>query len=434
MIVFFKVKNFFSIKDEQLLSFEPATTGIKDEEYCIEVKEGVHLLKIAMLYGSNASGKTNVLLAMSFFRDLMTHMPEDKTTSLDFAPFLLDDESRKKHSEIVMCFYINQEKYILSTEFTKTKIYSEKLDYYGSNQPSNLYTRIYDEETDATSIKFGNKLMLKKKSQESLEGNTTNNCSVLAAFSKTNIEASQLNDVFTYFRESIGNMLRPNASLIRYAIKSLDENKSKNFILHLLQASDFNISDINVIKDEIAIDEDMKKAINAAPIPEKAKEKLIEEGRITNEELRFTHSTDNGVFHLPENMESRGTLRFLGIAFLLKELLLKNKILLVDEIESSLHYELLSFFIKVYLANSAKHSQLILTTHDITLLNEDYVRRDVIWFTDKDEFGCTHIVRLSSLGLHKTLSPYNAYKQGKLVELPFLGSIYLNLDDLCDEE
>ena len=72
---------------------------------------------------------------------------------------------------------------------------------------------------------------------------------------------------------------------------------------------------------------------------------------------------------------------------------------------------------------------MLLTTHDINLLNEDFIRRDTIWFTDKDELGETKIVRLSSLGLHKNLSPYNAYKQGKLVKLPFLGSQYINLND-----
>ena len=65
----------------------------------------------------------------------------------------------------------------------------------------------------------------------------------------------------------------------------------------------------------------------------------------------------------------------------------------------------------------------------IKKIDEDFIRRDTIWFTDKDEYGETKIERLSSLGLHKNLSPYNAYKQGKLVKLPFLGSQYINLND-----
>ena len=70
-----------------------------------------------------------------------------------------------------------------------------------------------------------------------------------------------------------------------------------------------------------------------------------------------------------------------------------------------------------------------MTTHDINLLNEDYIRRDVVWFTDKSREGATQLKCLNSLGLHKTMNPYNAYKQGKLVDLPFLGSIYLDKED-----
>ena len=84
-------------------------------------------------------------------------------------------------------------------------------------------------------------------------------------------------------------------------------------------------------------------------------------------------------------------------------------------------------FIRIFARN--RPSQMLLTTHDINLLNEDFIRRDTIWVTDKDEFGETQIVRLSSLGLHKNLSPYNAYKQGKLVKLPFLGSQYIDLNE-----
>ena len=73
---------------------------------------------------------------------------------------------------------------------------------------------------------------------------------------------------------------------------------------------------------------------------------------------------------------------------------------------------------------------MILTTHDLNLLNEDFIRRDTIWFTEKDDDnGETKLIRLSSLGLHKNLSPYNAYRQGKLVKLPFLGSLFLDIEE-----
>ena len=128
-------------------------------------------------------------------------------------------------------------------------------------------------------------------------------------------------------------------------------------------------------------------------------------------------------------MESSGTIRFLGMLVILNYVLKSNRIVPIDEVETSIHYELLSYFIRVFLKNSDHASQLLLTSHDINLLNEDFIRRDTIWFTDKNQDGETNLVRLSSLGLHKHLSPYNAYKQGKLVKLPLLGDVCLNISE-----
>ena len=146
----------------------------------------------------------------------------------------------------------------------------------------------------------------------------------------------------------------------------------------------------------------------------------------SSEDLIFIHSGDGGDFNLNEELESAGTKRFLGMSVILYRLIHQNCFFPIDEVETSIHYELFSYFIKVFLANSDGSSQLLMTTHDINLLDEDFIRRDVIWFTVKDMAGATSIKRLSASGLHKTMSVYNAYRQGKLVELPFLGSIFLD--------
>lgn len=85
-------------------------------------------------------------------------------------------------------------------------------------------------------------------------------------------------------------------------------------------------------------------------------------------------------FELPESYESRGTIRFLGMAAILQKLLFTSRFVMIDELESSMHYELLSYFLRVFLANSENTSQLLFTTHDINLLNEDFIRRDAVWF------------------------------------------------------
>ena len=198
--------------------------------------------------------------------------------------------------------------------------------------------------------------------------------------------------------------------------------------------SDFTISDISVIDEEIKINSDLEAFIRNAPsMSDKEKNEIIQKGIIKKDELFFTHHTTNGDIELDEELESMGTKRYMGLATILYDLLARGVFLPIDEIETSIHYELLSYFIRVFLVNSKKHSQLIMTTHDINLLDENYIRRDTIWFTDKNDCGETQLLRLSSLGLHKTISVYNAYKQEKLVDLPFTESIYID-KDLYDEE
>ena len=173
---------------------------------------------------------------------------------------------------------------------------------------------------------------------------------------------------------------------------------------------------------------------NTSGMPEKAKEEILKKGTLRSDEMFFVHHTSNGDKELGEELESRGTKRYMGLATILYDLLVHGVILPIDEIETSIHYELLSYFIKVFLVNSKRGGQLIVSTHDVNLLDEDYIRRDVIWFTDKNDCGETQLIRLSTLGLHKTLSVYNAYKQEKLVDLPFLDSIYMDMDEYYEHE
>ena len=146
--------------------------------------------------------------------------------------------------------------------------------------------------------------------------------------------------------------------------------------------------------------------------------------------MTFKHKVGDKLYDLSEEYESNGTMRFLGMAVILNFLLKTNRFVLIDEVETSIHYELLAYFIKVFLANSEGTSQMLLTTHDINLLNEEFIRRDTIWFTDKDEYGETQnstsfIFRLTQESFPRIMLTNRV----KLVKLPFLGSQYINLND-----
>ena len=415
MIAEFKIKNFYSLLDEQTLSFIPTNDDTSRDIYTEEVADGVSLLKIGCIYGSNASGKTNILKALDFF-----------------SQFMVND------TQFEMTFYLNREKYKLNLVLDNKVIYEETLQVYSTVQPTLLYKRTYNAEKDATDIVFGGKVGLLKKSREAIIGNTINNQTVIAAFGKSNVEKSRLNLVYEFFSNGIAPIMYPQSSLMGFTKRRISRDRDgrlKKFILHFLKASDFNISDIAIHEEEVSITPEMELVIkNTSGMPEKAKAEILKKGTLHSDEMFFVHHTSNGDKELDEALESRGTKRYMGLATLLYDLLVRGVILPIDEVETSIHYELLSYFIRVFLVNSKRGGQLVLSTHDINLLDEDYIRRDVIWFTDKNDGGETQLVRLSTLGLHKTLSVYNAYRQEKLVNLPFLDSIYMDMDEYYGEE
>ena len=438
MIAEFKIRNFYSLRDEQTLSFIPTNDDTSRDIYTEEVADGVSLLKIGCIYGSNASGKTNILKALDFFTQFMINDDLNKGDEIGVVPFLLDDVSRQERTQFEMTFYLNREKYKLNLVLDNKVIYEETLQVYSSVQPTLLYKRTYNAEKDATDIVFGGKVGLVKKSREAIEGNTFNKRTVIAAFGKSNVEKSRLNLVYDFFSQRIAPIMYPQSSLMGFTKRRITKDrdgKLKKFILHFLKASDFNISDIAIHEEEVNITPEMELLIkNTSGMPVKAKEEILKKGTLHSDEMFFVHHTSNGDKELGEELESRGTKRYMGLATILYDLLVHGVILPIDEIETSIHYELLSYFIKVFLVNSKRGGQLIVSTHDVNLLDEDYIRRDVIWFTDKNDCGETQLIRLSTLGLHKTLSVYNAYKQEKLVDLPFLDSIYMDMDEYYEHE
>ena len=126
--------------------------------------------------------------------------------------------------------------------------------------------------------------------------------------------------------------------------------------------------------------------------------------------------------------ESEGTLRMYGLSAVLYLLIMQNQILLGDEMENSLHYDLFTHFIKTFLVNSER-GQMIFSTHNLMLLDEEFIRRDMVYFTNKNEAGATEIYRAKDFGLHKDVSILNAYRAGKLGAKPNLGSIFTNIPE-----
>lgn len=428
MIISFSVSNFGSIRDIQTLSFEADKTDYLENYYVVN-NSGYRLLKLALIYGANASGKTSMLRALDFIRDLVIDPENKKNSSLKFEPFLFDNLHRNKTTQFSLEFLQKGKKYLYEIEFSKKFISKENLFIYDKRK-SLVYKRVTNIENQFTKIDFGNKFIIDKSFKKTLEANTLWNNSVLGGFLKTNIKLAVLNDVLSWFFEYLKPIVLSKTDLESYITNKIDAKEiDKNDVVEILKKADFNISNIHIKEEKGGFDEKMIKVFEALNISEERIEKIKDASLM---KLNFEHTVGNDKFTLPFNLESEGTQRYYSFAGLLVMLLKDGVAIPIDELESSLHPDLYNHFLLTFLINSNK-SQIIATTHNREILNNrDIFRDDAIWFTNKSNDGCTGLYSLADLDssvIRDTSNVFNAYKIGKLGGIPNLGDYYIQLSE-----
>src|SRR5690554_1811574 len=167
MIVNFSIQNFGSIKNRQSVSFEADETTHLEEAYVVNTG-GMRLLKLALIYGPNASGKTTVLKALDFLRELVLQPVEKKTDELEFEPFLFDSDTPEQHSILEIEFLQDNIKYLYEVEFTKKAIIRDELSFFNPKK-ANLYKRTTSIENQFTEITFGGQIKIDKAFEKVLE-------------------------------------------------------------------------------------------------------------------------------------------------------------------------------------------------------------------------------------------------------------------------
>ena len=433
MIVNFSVQNFSSIKDKQTLCFEADKSTHLEDHYIIHTNGGLRLLKLALIYGANASGKTTILKALNFLRDLVLEPAQKKTDNLEFSPFLFDSETPKQNSIISIDFIQNDVRYFYEVEVNKNAISREELNFFNPSK-ANVFKRTTDINKQFTEITFGSTIKKDKIFEKTLESNTLWNNTVLGGFLKTNIELKELKEATDWFKNYLRPLIYTKTQLEGFVTSKIDEGEvSKQDVVNILRKADFHISDIVIEKEEKEIPDGLidflKRQLKDSPSEIK---KLEEKKKITSVNIEFEHTVNQVKYSLPIEMESQGTRRFYGFAGLLS-LLIKNSVVFpIDELEASLHPELYIHFLLSFLIN-AKKSQIIATTHNREILNnKDIFRNDVIWFTDKSETCATELYSLSDFDssvVRDTTNVFNAYKTGKLGGTPNLGDYYIDISD-----
>lgn len=422
MLINFSVQNFGSIKDKQTLSFV-ADKSTHLEDYYIINAGGMRLLKLGLIYGANASGKTTVLKALDFLRVIATEPLENKTESLDFKPFLFDFDTPKQNTKLSIEFIRNEVRYFYEVELNQQAIIQEELYYYPNKV--NVFKRTTDLEKQLSEITFGNKIKISKTTTDVLKANTLSNNTVLGGFLKTNMESSELKDVTDWFRGCLFPIIRTRYSWHSPIFTEFDRSIDKNIVINILKKADFNISDI-LIKEEVNPN-NFTFSLKNDPTIHTKKEKVVKEKKI-----EFEHIVNMRKYALSFSDESQGTQIYYELGCLLSVLIKGLITLPIDELESSLHPDLYTHFLLTFLVNSEK-SQIIATTHNREILNnKDIFRNDAIWFTEKTEDSATELYSLADFDtsvIRDTSNIYNAYRIGKLGGVPNLGDYYIDLDD-----
>jgi hypothetical protein len=424
MILELKFKNFLSFKDEVVFSFEATSDKYLEDYYVAEPEPGVRILKMAMIYGANASGKSNVLHAFDFVRSFVKRIPTQSEKSTEFIPFKFVDNQNLPGS-FDMIFYIEGTKYKYSLVLDEEKVHSEILHYYPGTQPAIIFERTLDIKNDTSILKFGSKIKLSDQAIEAIQLKTLKNMSVLAAFTQVNISLPQLNIPLNWFRKQFMPMIDPYSSLTNYSDRYIKKDERVKYqALDFINKADFNISAVSFKKQTTWLDDEVLKFIEAGSMPDEQKHKLLNEKAIHIDKRLFEHKIiiKNKVkyYSLPDELESKGTLRYYGLSAPFFNAISNDSFLSIDEIGTALHPLLVMHFLKEFLKKSNK-AQLLFSTHNDSLLSEkDIIRKDAIWFTEKDKQGITSLYSLSDFNIRKELSYYNAYKQGKFGAIPNL--------------
>ncbi len=418
MLVQFSVKNFMSFKEKQDFSME-AGIGDENPDNIININESnERVLKTTALYGANASGKTNLIKAFSvaimMIRLSNNRQPGEKLLQME--PFAFDENTKKEPCEFEFIFYTNNNKYVYGFKADKNKIHEEYLYQYFSAKATRIFERIGEN------YKF---LQADETKLNAIKNQNLENKLFLSTATTWNYEKTRApylwfaNMIDTYIG---GNELNPFSI---EAYNNDDANESlKKFTLKLLEEADIIIKDYNIEIEETEMDVRMIMQLKNMNIPSNVitpKTSVIKSITMSHEIIDENGNTK--IYNLDLISESSGTKIVFAMALILKEVFEKGKILIIDEIERSLHPSLVEMIIKFFhsIEINKSNAQLIFNTHDTNLLSLDLFRRDQIWFAEKDpKKGATELYPLDDFSVRKTENIQKGYLNGRYGAIPFV--------------
>lgn len=421
MLIEFKVKNFRSIRDEQTLSLV-ATKANKELPDCIIDKPlkgmaGLQFLKGAALYGANASGKSNVLLALNYLANLIENSatelkPRDSTEA---EPFKLDQNCITEPSEFEVTFEFDGVRYLYGVAVTPQRIIEESLFAYPEGRAQCWCHRSYNKETglydwDKPARAFKRDLKLQDYTKEN----------VLFLSQGADLNHQQLTQVYMWFKTQLrfvtlsadDNGIHPGATL-----DLLNNPNTRDRVISLLKSADFGITDVESAEHEFDIDS-LKQGSVPAVLRKKADGKFIE----TKINLLHLDNSSSPISMSYEEEESAGTRRFFSLIGPWLDTLEKGYTVFIDEIDTSLHPLLVRELLKLLFSakSNPNGAQIVFTTHNPVFLDKTLLRRDQIWFTEKDDSGATSLYPLTDYKERNQAAIGKRYLSGVYGGVPFL--------------
>lgn len=409
MLLMFKVKNYTSFKNESILDMR-ATSYVQHPTHVIRVNNELGLLKTTAVYGANASGKSNLISAMFFFEQYIFSQFINKKENENFEngeigmkmklePFSLSDNINDA-SEFDIIFLHNNKQIQYGFECTPEEVVNEWL----------FIDDIKVFERNGTELSFGNKYQKMLSSYKKLPAGRLY-IAVLEYFLDDEAKDIILGDFIEFFNKEYNvyteilfeSTVKGLAGTVGLSKKLVNDRAFRKRIEHYLRLIDVGIKRLDV-QTETILDEYGKKK----------KEKVIR----TVHDIYNEEGNAAGEKYFDLRQESTGTLRFLAYIQNIVDMISNGGVFIVDEMSARLHPLLTKLIVDIFCSEHNKKAQLIFTTHDISLLNNNQFRRDEVVFVDKNERGESSLYALSDLKVKEGASFSKEYLQGKYGAIP----------------
>ncbi|HFK5586446.1 TPA: ATP/GTP-binding protein [Elizabethkingia anophelis] len=413
----FSVGNFKSFKDINTLSLM-ATKSVSaykevDESNLIKLPEReVRLMKTKAIYGANASGKSNIIKALTIFINIVKNSVINKSILREIDKFRFSTETENSPSYFQIIFWVENTRYRYGFEADEEMIFAEWLYHKPGGREENLFLRegLNVIEVNKTSFVEGDTLLnlfdVDKGDNDLYRANslvlTTLSTFGMAKISNKVLKAISSINVIS----GLGTF-----DLMRNAESRLEDDKVREYILNILKFGDIGIKEINYFNYG---DEDDKSNTKG----KKSNNTLVYSIRPKYDELG--EISGQGFLYFGD--ESEGTKKLFEIAPCIFEAFNEETPLIIDEFDARFHPLLTREIIKLFNTNHTKSPQLIFTTHDTNLLDNKLFRKDQIDFVEKDSFLSSHLYSLIEFkGIKNSKSFENDYIKGKFGAVPYLG-------------